>query len=1358
MNSTTLTLIISIPPAATPSDRLSCVIVCQQAGSSLRPVQPSSKDRYDTTQEVPTTKSTQTADQSSHRSDDHDEYLRHKGKQTTNSTYKNYLVMQTQHDKESSIERDADKAVTGKSLSNKITTDEKNPLNVHSTSDCIRQRRALEIRERETEQVSEAETESSLTTKSTQLESTKAELPPKSAIVNKLNKTVTIEARIMDRTGSKVQSQSYESANKNQTFSSTDEPEQETEAATESTQLTEAKSESSPTSGIGHDQNNNITVEPKTKNITKDGIPFKLQSTSKVVHQNNALKSTEATEEQENEVPLKLQSTSEEVHSNNTLKSTEATDEQENKAATGPLEKSETSDVTIKSDVVPESNVNITAESKMINETVDKIPLKKQTSELANREKKINVTETTKDKETGPINKSPVHNETRIEISQTSNPERKSNKNITEESNSKNMTVVKVPVNVKSSESTNQVKVSKLLDETKGQERETANQSTNENETILELGAESDIVPEQNKITSLKSTTNNITAEKVQQNVQSSSEPSHKNNSLDLIEPKTEQEIEAVNEYEYPHQNEAVSETTNKSDVVQDPPKNTTSQSETKKVNTNKVQSKVQSFSEPAHHDNTLELEAKPEHDSAVQSAQQNENISKFDVESSTANETNKNTIEPETQNLTVAKAQSKAQIAAIIINQDSTLDVTEVITDQLETKANSQSTPKNGTQSELSKKTSIGHEPSKNITLNSETKKISEGEAQLKVEPSSELHKDKTVDLNKATEQGADAATPSNTEGIAELVVESDISQEANNNISIESGVKNVTGVEVQLGQVSESADAVLDLNAGSGEPVTEFATELPQQENSTFNNGIGPAANVLDNDFYFSSPDPQRNNTFRFGKAEEVDAMIILNSKGKNQTNYYPSGPASKSLTENEQSFKYTNVPDLDPDHLYMKGEITEVSVRNGTKQHAYAVGNNHAIQHFVDEFNSGSIFSSHDIVKIDIRKHFGAHFNTLPFETYHNKDVKANATVRTSVTSERTVEDISKNSRKNLDDTSTIHSLYPNDVYSSEFNANLTDDTTIQVDVVVRDYTTDLTETVTQQGTITFNEIPTPIDSTDQAVIDPQTEVLLSSELADNTTLDLTAGLTEPVTEFATELPPTQNSTIHYGIGPASDVLDGDFYFASPDPKKKNTFRFGKAEDVDAVLRLDSKVRGLRFPNIGGTENTSMTESFEANPNHLHMKGEITEVVIHNGTKHFAYAVGNSHAIQHLIDEFNSGSFLNPKNLVKIDVRRHHGARFNTLPSETSHKNEQQETNSTSATNKTTIENPASEAKKSSKEIEPLPSLYSYHPKDIYFVQFHVNDTEDANGQAGVKISERPFILLLIVVGITNVMWRI
>jgi len=152
------------------------------------------------------------------------------------------------------------------------------------------------------------------------------------------------------------------------------------------------------------------------------------------------------------------------------------------------------------------------------------------------------------------------------------------------------------------------------------------------------------------------------------------------------------------------------------------------------------------------------------------------------------------------------------------------------------------------------------------------------------------------------------------------------------------------------------------------------------------------------------------------------------------------------------------------------------------------------------------------------------------------------------------------------------------------------------------------------------------------------------------------------------------------------------------------------------------------GLPDANLKVDENTF---TYKTDPQVSEMlnkaKGKgITEVIIRNSKKEYTFAVGNDHAIQHIIDSFNDGDGFDPNKLVRIDTKQHIGAHFESLPEETDDENDVE------PEGKTDDDHHDHDHDDDKNEVR-------HHPKDIYIQKFDVNFTDIDNNSQLPRTSE-------------------
>lgn len=241
------------------------------------------------------------------------------------------------------------------------------------------------------------------------------------------------------------------------------------------------------------------------------------------------------------------------------------------------------------------------------------------------------------------------------------------------------------------------------------------------------------------------------------------------------------------------------------------------------------------------------------------------------------------------------------------------------------------------------------------------------------------------------------------------------------------------------------------------SAEPEPETTSEIKTESFVATDEiglkGIGSEVDILNNDLYFASSDLFDNNTFRYGKAQNIDTILSFNTEDPNNQNYISDigGLQDVSLSENNYTFAYKFSPDIKPMFTSKEGEITEIAIHNKDNTYIFAVGNDHAIQHVIDEVNSGSRFDPYSVLKIDSQKHFGAHFYEIAEHTNDDHDHEHHEHLDedqvtysvTSSVSSKDPEDHSNLSNNHHEDSKHNHRVHPKDVYSVIVAVNYNDD---------------------------------------------------------------------------------------------------------------------------------------------------------------------------------------------------------------------------------------------------------------------------------------------------------------------------
>ncbi|KAF2359542.1 DM13 domain [Trinorchestia longiramus] len=191
-----------------------------------------------------------------------------------------------------------------------------------------------------------------------------------------------------------------------------------------------------------------------------------------------------------------------------------------------------------------------------------------------------------------------------------------------------------------------------------------------------------------------------------------------------------------------------------------------------------------------------------------------------------------------------------------------------------------------------------------------------------------------------------------------------------------------------------------------------------------------LGGPEEVMSSDFYLATPDKERNYVFRYGKAEDLNNIMVFDTnktQAISTTNTSGAilgdfgGMPDASLSENEYTFKYDADPEIEPVSRNVS-EITEILVHEAGDRYRYSVGNDHVIQHIIDDVN----FQPHGLVKIDSQKHSGAYFYGLPAHTDHESESLEHHSHEESDGPEETV----------------MEEHHPKDVYSVQVHMDITE----------------------------------------------------------------------------------------------------------------------------------------------------------------------------------------------------------------------------------------------------------------------------------------------------------------------------
>ena len=225
--------------------------------------------------------------------------------------------------------------------------------------------------------------------------------------------------------------------------------------------------------------------------------------------------------------------------------------------------------------------------------------------------------------------------------------------------------------------------------------------------------------------------------------------------------------------------------------------------------------------------------------------------------------------------------------------------------------------------------------------------------------------------------------------------------------------------------------------------------------EEGNTFDS-IGGAHEVSDNALYYGSPHPSKSGTFQYGK---FDYNLAKHDMPKSNFEKEYGSSIDPYLVESENTFKYDVDPEYVPVGIEHKGDITEVVIHNTQKEYTFAVGTNDAIQHAVNDINGGKNFNPYSLVKIDFKKHSGAHFFARPEEA-NEEEISRSGKSFVQALDNNSSEDavvsssIEGHNHEHTEDTDHDHlekhlKYHPKDVYSVAFAVNFTDESDTQTE---------------------------------------------------------------------------------------------------------------------------------------------------------------------------------------------------------------------------------------------------------------------------------------------------------------------